>query len=274
MGATETTTPEDTDEAAEGLDGRPAGEVLSWAADRFAPRLTFATGFGAEGCVILDLIARHGLPVDVFTLDTGLLFPETYALWQRLEQRYGLAIRGVRPAQSVEEQAAGHGDRLWERAPDRCCGLRKVQPLREALRGFDAWITAIRRSQTADRAKVRVVERDERYGLVKVNPLAGWTSEDVWSYVRAHDVPVNPLHARGYPSIGCWPCTTAVRPGEDARAGRWRGTGKTECGLHARPAERAVFALQLERTAPSRNDSSIPTPRRDGAGVPDRVGGR
>jgi len=236
----------ETIEAAERLEGQPPSEILRWAATRFTPRLTFGTGFGAEGCVLVDLIARHRLPVDVFTLDTGLLFPETYTLWRRLEERYGFAIRAVRPAQSVEQQAAAHGERLWERAPDRCCGLRKIEPLREALRGFDAWITAIRRDQTADRGAARPVEVDARFGLVKVNPLLGWTSADVWSYIRAHDVPVNALHARGYPSIGCWPCTSAVGPGEGARAGRWRGRGKTECGLHARPAD-LVLALNLQR---------------------------
>ena len=120
----------DVIEAAGRLEGRPPSEVLGWATDRFAPRLTFATGFGAEGCVIVDLIARHRLAVDVFTLDTGLLFPETYTLWRRLEERYGLTIRAVRPAQSVEQQAAAHGERLWERAPDHCCNLRKIEPLR------------------------------------------------------------------------------------------------------------------------------------------------
>ncbi len=230
-----------------GLEGRTPLDVLSWAAARFPSRLTFATGFGAEGCVIIDLIARHRLPIDLFTLDTGLLFPETYALWERLEKRYGVTIRAVRPPTTVEEQALAHGERLWERAPDRCCGLRKIEPLRKALQGYDAWITAIRRDQTADRAHARVLERDPRFGLVKVNPLVAWTSDDVRSYVRANDVPVNPLHAQGYPSIGCWPCTSAVRPDEDARAGRWRGNGKTECGLHARPTE-PVFAFQLQRT--------------------------
>jgi phosphoadenosine phosphosulfate reductase len=233
-------------EDASRLEGRAPSDVLLWAAARFAPRLTFATGFGAEGCVLVDLIARHRLPIDIFTLDTGLLFPETYALWRRLEARYGVTIRAVRPAQSVDAQAAAHGERLWARAADRCCALRKLEPLREQLRGFDAWITSIRRDQTADRAMVGVVERDPRFDIVKINPLAAWTSDDVWSYVRANDVPVNPLHARGYPSIGCWPCTSAIRPGEDARAGRWRGHEKTECGLHARPAGRAL-AVQLQR---------------------------
>ena len=221
-------------DAAEALEGRSPADVLAWAAGRFAPRITFATAFGAEGCVLVDLIARHHLAIDVFTLDTGLLFPETYALWRRLEERYGLTIRAVRPELSVDAQAAVHGAALWERMPDRCCEIRKVAPLRRALSGFDAWITSIRRDQTTDRSVARVVERDLQFGLVKVNPLAGWTGEDVQRYVRVHRVPVNPLHARGYPSIGCMPCTTAVAAGEAPRAGRWRGREKTECGLHAR----------------------------------------
>jgi phosphoadenosine phosphosulfate reductase len=231
-------------EAAErgALEGRSAAEVLSWAAERFAPRITFATGFGAEGCVIIDLIARQGLPIDLFTLDTGLLFPETYALWKRLEARYGISIRAVRPKETVEQQALSQGERLWERDPDRCCALRKVEPLRLALGSFDAWITAIRRDQTPDRANAAVVERDARYGLVKVNPLVAWTSADVAAYVHDHDVPVNPLHEQGYPSIGCVPCTSRVLPGEDPRAGRWRGRAKTECGLHARPANSRLEA--------------------------------
>jgi phosphoadenosine phosphosulfate reductase len=220
--------------AVDTLEGRSPAEILVWSAERFAPRITFATAFGAEGCVLIDLIARHHLPIDVFTLDTGLLFPETYALWRRLEERYGLTIRAVRPELSLAAQGALHGDSLWERTPDKCCEIRKVAPLRRALAGFDAWITSIRRDQTNDRSAARVVERDLRFGLTKVNPLAGWTSEDVQRYVRVHQVPVNPLHARGYPSIGCMPCTTPVAAGEAPRAGRWRGSEKTECGLHAR----------------------------------------
>ena len=236
--------------AAGALEGRSPADVLAWAAGRYAPRITFATAFGAEGCVLVDLIARHHLPIDVFTLDTGLLFPETYSLWRRLEERYGLTIRAVRPELSVEGQAAAHGAALWERMPDRCCEIRKVAPLRRALTGFDAWITSIRRDQTSDRSGARVVEWDLRFGLVKVNPLAGWTSDDVQRYVRVHRVPVNPLHARGYPSIGCLPCTTAVAPGEAPRAGRWRGRGKTECGLHGRrPFAAHALALTPEEGA-------------------------
>ncbi len=222
--------------AAASLEGRPPAETLRWAADRFAPRVAFATGFGTEGCVIVDLIAREKLPIGVFTLDTGLLFPETYDLWRRLEARYGIEIRAVRPALAVGEQAAAHGPALWERDPDRCCAIRKVAPLRAALQGLDAWVTAIRREQTPDRAAAAPVEEDRKFGLVKVNPLVHWTGADVAAHVRAHDVPVNPLHERGYPSIGCWPCTSPVAPGEDPRAGRWRGLAKKECGLHSRVA--------------------------------------
>ena len=132
--------------------------------------------------------------MDVFTLDTGLLFPETYALWRRLEERYSLRIRAVRPALDLQEQAARHGEALWEREPGRCCLIRKVEPLAVALHGHEAWISAIRADQTADRASARVVERDSRFGLVKVNPLLAWSSEDVWEYLREHDVPTNPLH--------------------------------------------------------------------------------
>jgi phosphoadenylyl-sulfate reductase (thioredoxin) len=223
----------DLDTTADSLEGRPALEILEWAAATLAPRLTFATGFGAEGCVIVDLIGRHGLPIDLFTLDTGLLFPETHDLWHRLEDRYGVTIRAVRPIQSVEEQARTRGPALWSREPDRCCDARKLQPLRAELAGWDAWITAIRRDQTPDRADARVVERDRRFGLLKINPLAGWTHEDVWRHLAAHDVPYNPLHDQGYPSIGCQPCTSPVADGEDPRAGRWRGRAKNECGLHA-----------------------------------------
>jgi phosphoadenosine phosphosulfate reductase len=214
------------------LEGKSALEILRWAADTLAPRLTFATGFGVEGCVIIDLIGRHHLPIDLFTLDTGVLFPETYALWRRLEDRYGIAIRGVLPALTLDEQAAAHGPALWSRDPDRCCDIRKVEPLARALAPFDAWITAIRRDQTAARANAQIVEHDPKFGILKINPLATWTHKDVWRHVADHEVPYNPLHDHGYPSIGCQPCTSAVADGEDPRAGRWRGTAKTECGLH------------------------------------------
>lgn len=214
------------------LEERPPEEILAQAAERFAPRLTFATGFGKEGCALVDMVARHRLAVDLFTLDTGVLFPETYALWSRLEQRYGLVIRAVRPRFTLGEAEQVH--RLWETEPERCCELRKVAPLRAELSAFDAWVTAIRRDQTPERAGSRAVEWDGKFGLVKVNPLVHWTAGDVDAYLSRHGVPVNPLHARGYPSIGCQPCTTPVAPGEDPRSGRWRGREKKECGLHTR----------------------------------------
>lgn len=238
--ATEVVPADEIASAARQLEGRPPVEALAWAAARFAPRVAFATGFGAEGCLVVDLIARHALPIELLTLDTGLLFEETYELWWQLEKRYGLTIRAVRPSLTVDEQARAHGERLWQRDPDRCCALRKLAPLRQALAPLSAWVTAIRREQTPERRAAHVVEWDGRFGLVKLNPLAALTHDEVWSYLRAHDVPVSPLHARGYPSIGCEPCTSPVAPGEDPRAGRWRGRVKTECGLHSRPSNPAA----------------------------------
>ena len=216
---------------------RETTETLRLAAERFAPRLVMATGFGMEGCVLTDLIGRNKLPVDIFTLDTGLFFEETYTLWKTLERRYDLTIRAVRPELTVGEQAERFGDALWERDPDRCCEMRKVQPLRAALAGADAWITALRRDQTPDRANASMLEHDQKFGLVKINPLVEWTAQDVRDYVREHDVPFNPLHEQGYPSIGCAPCTSPVQAGESPRAGRWRGKGKTECGIHNRASQ-------------------------------------
>ena len=176
----------------------------------------------------------------------GLLFPETYELWQDLESYYGITIEGVRPAQSVAAQAVAHGDALWEREPSRCCELRKVAPLRQALADRDAWISAIRRDQTSTRSTARAVEWDARFGLVKINPLVRWTKRQVWDYIRAYGVPYNALHDRGYPSIGCAPCTGPVRLGESDRAGRWRGLDKTECGLHV--TLRTSGALEVAAT--------------------------
>ncbi|HEX7086335.1 MAG TPA: phosphoadenylyl-sulfate reductase [Vicinamibacterales bacterium] len=239
-------------------------EILAWSTAQFS-RVLLATGFGAEGCVLIDMAARHQLPVEFFTLDTGLLFPETYELWRRLESKYAITIRGVRPALSVEAQAVAHGDALWLRDPDRCCAIRKVEPLARVLRGADAWITAIRRDQTATRASARHLEPDPKHGIWKVNPLLRWTADDVRAYVRAHDVPVNPLHDAGYPSIGCQPCTTPVRPGEDPRAGRWRHRQeKNECGLHIRDG-------QVVRASGQGSEAGD---REPGAGQEAEVGGR
>lgn len=228
------------DEANARFEGRPPLEILEWAAATYADRVTFGTGFGVEGCMLVHLIATARLPIDIYTLDTGLLFRETYDLWRQLERRYGVTIRAVRPEQTVAEQEAAYGPALWARRPDLCCALRKLAPQRAALRGYDAWISAIRRDQTPDRARARIVEHDARFEVVKINPLLTWTADDVWRFVIENGVPYNPLHDRQYPSIGCFPCTTPVAPGEDPRRGRWRGLDKQECGLHSRLAGSAL----------------------------------
>jgi phosphoadenosine phosphosulfate reductase len=224
---------------------RATTDALRVASERFAPRLVMATAFGVEGCVLIDIIGRNQLPVDIFTLDTGLFFEKTYTLWSQLEKRYGLRIRAVQPELSLPEQASRFGEALWERDADRCCELRKVLPLRAALEGAEAWITALRRDQTPQRANAPLVGFDEKFELIKINPLVEWTTRDVWEYVREHDVPFNPLHEQGYPSLGCMPCTSRVRHGEDPRAGRWRGSAKTECGIHNR-ASRPVLLPVLQ----------------------------
>jgi phosphoadenylyl-sulfate reductase (thioredoxin) len=212
------------------LEGAAPEEILAAAAGRFPGRIQLACSFGPEDCALMDVIARARLPVGLFTIDTGCLFAETYALWTRLEERYGVRVHAVRG--DAPPQAPGAAP-PWEADPDGCCHLRKVVPLRTLLAGLAAWVTGVRRDQTPERASTRVLEWDARFGLAKVNPLAAWTSERVWEHVRRFDVPTNPLHARGYASIGCAPCTTPVAPGEDPRSGRWRGREKTECGLHA-----------------------------------------
>lgn len=216
----------------DGFEGARPDDVLRWALDEFGDGVALATGFGVEGCVLIDVVARINRRARVFYLDTDLLFPETYALIERLSARYGVRFERRAARLPLEAQAGRHGERLWERDPEECCRLRKVEPLREMLMGLRAWVTAIRREQTPARARAGVVERDAKFGIVKINPLAPWSSRDVWHYALTHDVPYNPLHDVGYPSIGCVPCTTPVRIGEDPRAGRWRGTAKTECGLH------------------------------------------
>ena len=217
---------------AESLEGKPPAEILAAAAARHPGRIALACSFGAEDCLLVDAVGRARLPIEVFTLDTGYLFPETYALWKELETRYGITIRAERTTLPPVDPAATPP---WEVDPDACCEARKVVPLRTALSRLGAWVTGIRRDQTADRANARVIEWDGRFGLEKVNPLAAWTHDQVWAELKRLEVPVNPLHARGFWSIGCAPCTTPVKPGEDPRAGRWRGRQKTECGLHLRP---------------------------------------
>jgi phosphoadenosine phosphosulfate reductase len=206
--------------------------ILEWAFDTYGETVAISSAFGAEGMVLIDIASRVRQNFRIFTLDTEFLFPETYNLMDQVEQRYGVTIEKVYPLISPEEQERVHGPALWQRNPDQCCNLRKVEPLRRKLGELRAWITSIRRDQTATRASAGKIEWDEKFGLVKINPLADWSSKQVWQYIHQHDVPHNTLHERNYPSIGCTHCTRAVRPGEDPRAGRWAGSSKTECGLH------------------------------------------
>lgn len=207
-------------------------QVLDWAFHTFGETVAISSAFGVEGMALIDIASRVRPNFRLFTLDTEFLFPETYTLMDQIEARYGITIEKVYPLNSPEEQERIHGPRLWAENPDLCCNLRKVEPLRRKLTELRAWITSIRRDQTAARKNAGKVEWDEKFGLVKINPLADWTSKQVWQYIREHDVPFNSLHERNYPSIGCTHCTRAVRPGEDPRAGRWSGLSKTECGLH------------------------------------------
>jgi phosphoadenosine phosphosulfate reductase len=218
-------------------------QVLSWAFATYGEDVAMATGMGAEGMVLLDIASRINPDMKVFTGDTEFLFPETYDLIDRVEQRYGIKIERILSQLSPEEQEREFGPKLWASNPDQCCELRKVEPLRRKLATLDAWITAIRRTQTPQRAGAKKIEWDPKFNLVKINPLADWTHQQVWSYIVRNDVPYNPLHDRNYPSIGCTHCTRAVRPGEDARAGRWAGFGKTECGLHTPAASSNLVQL-------------------------------
>lgn len=213
-------------------EGWSAEEVLRWGLARFQPQVAVASSFGAEDVVVIDMAARLGVGFRVFTLDTDFLFPETYALIEQVEKHYGIEVERCRSVLTPEEQVRTEGNELWSRDPDRCCALRKVDPLKRKLEELDAWVTGIRRAQSPTRAEAHKVEWDAKFELVKLNPLADWTWDQVWAYIRQFKVPYNPLHDRYYPSIGCTHCTQPVRPGEDLRAGRWSGSGKTECGLH------------------------------------------
>jgi phosphoadenosine phosphosulfate reductase len=214
------------------LEGQPPEVILRWAVRAFYPKLTMATAFGPEGNCIIHMLADIEPRVRVFNLETGYQFAETLELRERIKARYGIEVEYIRPETTVAEYEAEYGGPLYVIRPDQCCYDRKVLPLRRAVVGYDAWISAIRKDQTGDRGQASIAQWDAKFDLVKVNPLLNWTKKDVWAFITKHDVPYNPLHDRGYPSIGCWPCTAPVGEGEDERAGRWRGTGKKECGLH------------------------------------------
>jgi phosphoadenosine phosphosulfate reductase len=233
-------TPEALKEVSQAYEGRSSAELLEWAFDTFESDIVVATGFGPSGVALLHMALQVNPNVRPFYLDTDLLFPETYELRDRLEERLGIRFERVHSGVSLADQAAQHGDKLWERNADLCCHIRKVVPMRNYLADKQAWITAIRRDQTAHRAGTGLIEWDYANRLVKVNPMADWNSKQVWRYIFEHDLPYNPLHDQNYPSLGCIPCTRAIKPGEDERAGRWAGQDKKECGIHLQPLDKVA----------------------------------
>lgn len=217
------------------LEGQPPQKIMREAVRHFGDRLVLACSFGAEDVVLADMLFRINPQGTLFYLDTDFLFSETLGVRDRLIERYHLQadqIIRVKPALTPEEQAAQYGEALWLRDPDQCCKLRKIDSLTKILQQYQAWITGIRRDQSPTRANAKIVEWDTTFGLVKWNPLAAWSWDQVWAYIREHDVPYNELHDQHFPSIGCTHCTAPVLPGENPRSGRWKQFTKTECGLH------------------------------------------
>lgn len=226
---------------ANALENKTAQEVLEWALKEFHPNIALASSFGAEDVVLIDMLMKINPKARVFTLDTGRLHQQTYDVMDSIKERYNLTIETYYPdTKAAEEMVRQFGFNLFYKSIEmrkKCCGVRKVEPLRRALSGLSAWITGLRREQAATRTKVSKVEIDAANGgIVKVNPLADWTNHQVWSYIKKHSVPYNKLHDENFPSIGCAPCTRAVQPGEDIRAGRWwwENPEQKECGLHKR----------------------------------------
>ena len=207
-------------------------EILTWAIERYGDKFTMATAFGPEGMTILEMLSRIAPKTWVFNLDTGYQFPETLALRDKVAELYGIEVELLKPTLTVFEYEKLHGGPLYKINSNQCCGDRKLIVLKKAAMGMHAWASAIRRDQSPDRALSPIVGWDKKFHLVKVSPLANWTKSHVWNRISERKIPYNPLHDEGFPSIGCWPCSKAVGLGEDERAGRWSGTGKTECGLH------------------------------------------
>lgn len=213
------------------LEHRSAEDVIRWAYDEFGERLALTCSWQKQSSVLVHMVSELGLDIPVIELDTHLFFRESYETRDQLVRRYGLDL--IRPEiPTVAEQHAAEGPNLWERDPDRCCNIRKVEPLLEALRPYEAWISGIRRDQSPSRAGTPKLERSERYGVWKLNPLADWDEKRVWAYIAVNEIPYNPLHDAGYRSIGCIPCTRPTRLDEEERAGRWAGSDKLECGIH------------------------------------------
>lgn len=226
---------EELEEANLRLEGQTPQDVLAYALDQYFPSIVLACSFGPEDVVLWDMMYQINPKASLFYLDTDFLFRETHDVRERMIAKYLLApdqLIQVKPELTPEQQAEKFGDLLWIRQPDQCCQIRKVEPLTRVLKNYSAWVTGIRRDQAPTRANAKHMEWDGKFELLKFNPLAAWTNDDVWAYIKAHDVPYNVLHDQNYPSIGCTHCTAPVRPGEDPRSGRWQNSGKTECGLH------------------------------------------
>jgi phosphoadenosine phosphosulfate reductase len=224
---------EELSRAAKSLERSSPQDILRWAVDVYGEDLTLSVSFGnTEGMVLLDMLSHITDRAQVFTLDTGFLFEETMRFREKAMKRYLLPLKVITPGFSVEEQVERYGPELYSCAPDLCCEVRKIEPQRMFLRDYGAWVTGIRRDQTEQRARTPVLSWVERFSVVKIAPLMNWSAGEVEEYAREQGVPLNPLLSMGYRSIGCEPCTRPVAPGEDARAGRWPGMNKTECGLH------------------------------------------
>ncbi len=232
---------EQTDIQQQDLEKKSAQEILKWAMEKYGSKIALASSFGAEDVVCIDMMVKIDKKARIFSLDTGRLNPETYDVMQAVMDKYGIAIEVYFPdAKAVEDMMREKGPNLFYESIEnrkQCCGIRKVVPLNRALSTLSAWITGLRREQGVTRVSVPKVEIDEAHGnIVKVNPLADWTWEKLWEYIRENNVPYNKLHDQNYPSIGCAPCTRAVKPGEDFRAGRWwwESPENKECGLHVK----------------------------------------
>ena len=207
--------------------------LLKWTAENLPnEKLVMGTGFGPPGIVLLDMLFKVTRNISVFYIDTGFLFDQTDALKTQLEEKYDFRFLSFSTNLTPEQQEKKYGKELWRHDPDACCNQRKVSPLKKALGNYDVWITGIRKKQTLMRSHSELLEVEPRFGVIKVNPLINWSHDDVWDYIKTHDLPYNPLHDQGYPSIGCTHCTTPISVGDDDRSGRWKGTTKTECGLH------------------------------------------
>jgi phosphoadenosine phosphosulfate reductase len=213
------------------LESMSASEVLEWAFSQFGQDMYIACSFQKTSSVVMQLATEINPQARFFYLDTDVLFPETYETRDRLAEHFNVEFERWHNI-TLEEQAAEFGDKLWNRDPDACCGLRKVEPMRRALGTVDAWVAGVRRADSATRAKTRKLAWDKKFNIWKLNPIADWSERDVWNHLNEHNVPYNPLHDQGYPSIGCTHCTRPVVPGQSARDGRWSGSGKTECGIN------------------------------------------